>query len=49
MFGWSHATATTPEEIEAAAQSRDPNLILEILPDPAETEAAWACLAKITA
>lgn len=47
LFGWGYAKATTPDEIEEVAGRRDPNLILEIVPDPAETEAAWACLAKI--
>ncbi|MFN0125428.1 MAG: 2-succinyl-5-enolpyruvyl-6-hydroxy-3-cyclohexene-1-carboxylic-acid synthase [Verrucomicrobiales bacterium] len=47
LFGWGYAKATTPDEIGEAAERRDPNLILEIVPDPAETEAAWACLAKI--
>jgi len=41
MFGWTYARATTRRAIQAAVRRADPHLILEIVPDPGDTEAAW--------
>ncbi len=45
MFGWAHARAATADDIHAAAARPEPHLVLEIVPDPADTEAVWARLA----
>jgi 2-succinyl-5-enolpyruvyl-6-hydroxy-3-cyclohexene-1-carboxylate synthase len=44
MFGWTHVPAATAGEIAAAARRPEPNVLLEISPCPAQTEAAWATL-----
>lgn len=48
LFGWAYATATSPETIADAARRTEPHLILEITPDPTETEAVWAAMATAT-
>jgi 2-succinyl-5-enolpyruvyl-6-hydroxy-3-cyclohexene-1-carboxylate synthase len=44
MFGWEYALATTAQEIGSAAASRHTHVVIEVVPDPAETEAVWSSL-----
>lgn len=41
MFGWEYRCVTTPEEL-ALLPGDAPNLLIEMIPDPEQTEAFWA-------
>jgi len=44
MFGWDHVTVTDPGEFPSAVAAPAPHLLIEIIPDAAQTEAIWQTL-----
>lgn len=41
MFGWDYTLATTPQDIGSAMERPDPRLLIEVVPDGAQTDAVW--------
>ena len=46
MFGWAYARAATADDLAAAARRPEAHLVIEVVPDPAATEACWDQLSR---